>query len=245
MTPIIPEPTVPNVEPPGADAPGRPVCRVISHAAPVPYPAALAQQYVLAERRQRGEIPDTLLLLEHLPVITLGRGSHEADLLTDEDALRARGIAVERVDRGGEVSYHAPGQLVGYPVLDLRQHGQDLHRYLRDLEEVIIRTLASYGLTGGRVAGRTGVWVGDRKIAAIGIKVSRWVSMHGWALNVTTDLTPFRRDFVPCGIRDRDVTSLAELLGGRCPIRTEVEAVTIGAFAEVFAVTPELVSSEG
>ena len=230
--PIIPEP----------NTAGRPVCHVISCAEPVPYPVALARQYALAERRQRGEIPDTLLLLEHLPVITLGRGSREEDLLTDEEALRVRGIAVERVDRGGEVSYHAPGQIVGYPILDLRQHGQDLHRYLRDLEEVIIRVLAAYDLPGERVPGRTGVWVGDRKIAAIGIKVSRWVSMHGWALNVTTDLTPFRKDFVPCGIRDRDVTSLAEILGERCPARAEVEAVTVGTFSDVLGVTPKLVS---
>ena len=184
-------------------------------------------------------MPDTLLLLEHPPTITLGRGSHEADLLTDEASLRARGIGVERVDRGGEVSYHGPGQLVGYPILDLRGHGQDLHRYLRDLEEVLIRTLGVWGLEGKRVPGRTGVWVQDRKIAAIGIKVSRWVSMHGWALNITTDLTPFREDFVPCGIRDRDVISLAELLGDRCPVRAEVESTAVSAFAEVFDVTPK------
>jgi len=218
--------------------PDMPPCRIISYPQPVPYRAALAQQYGLAERRHRGEIPDTLLLLEHPPTITLGRGSHEADLLTDEASLRARGIAVERVDRGGEVSYHGPGQLVGYPILDLRGHGQDLHRYLRDLEEVLIRTLAVWGLEGERVPGRTGVWVQDRKIAAIGIKVSRWVSLHGWALNITTDLLPFRQDIVPCGIRDRDVTSLAELLGDRCPSRDEVEAVAVRAFAARFDVHP-------
>jgi len=197
-------------------------------------------QYALAERRQRGEIPDTLLLLEHPSVITLGRGSREADLLTDEADLKARGIAVERVDRGGEISYHGPGQLVGYPILDLRGHGQDLHRYLRDLEEMIIQTLAVYGLQGERVPRRTGVWVQDRKIAALGIKVSRWVSMHGWALNITTDLTPFRRDIVPCGISDRDVTSLAELLPGQTPARAEVEKTLIAAFAEIFEVSLEL-----
>jgi len=223
MTPIIPD---------------KPVCHIISYTEPVPYPLALAQQYALAERRGRGEIPDTLLLLEHLPTITLGRGSHEADLLTNEAGLRTRGIAVERVDRGGEVSYHGPGQLVGYPVLDLRGHGQDLHRYLRDLEEVLIRTLAVWGLEGERVPGRTGVWVQDRKIAAIGIKVSRWISLHGWALNITTDLAPFRRDFIPCGIRDRDVTSLAELLGDRCPARAEVESIAVRAFAAWFGVQP-------
>jgi len=197
-------------------------------------------QYALVERRQRGEIPDTLLLLEHPSVITLGRGSREADLLTDEADLKARGIAVERVDRGGEISYHGPGQLVGYPILDLRGHGQDLHRYLRDLEEMIIQTLAVYGLQGERVPHRTGVWVQDRKIAALGIKVSRWVSMHGWALNITTDLTPFRRDIVPCGISDRDVTSLAELLPGQTPARAEVEKTLLAAFAEIFEVSLEL-----
>jgi len=222
MTPIIPD---------------RP-CHIISYAEPVPYLTALAQQYTLAERRGRGTVPDTLLLLEHPPTITLGRASREADLLTDEGSLRARGIAVEPVDRGGEVSYHGPGQLVGYPILDLREHGQDLHRYLRDLEEVLIQTLAFYGLKGERVPGRTGVWVEDRKIAAIGIKVSRWISLHGWALNITTDLAPFRRDIVPCGIRDRDVASLADILGGGCPSRTEVEAHVVRAFADQFHVQP-------
>jgi len=226
MTPIIPEPTMPD----------RPICHVISYADPVPYPAALACQHALAGRRHRGEVPDTLLLLEHPPVITLGRGSHEADLLTDEASLRERGIMVERVDRGGEVSYHGPGQLVGYPILDLRGHGQDLHRYLRDLEEVIIRTLSVYDLQGERVAGRTGVWVGERKVAAIGIKVSRWISLHGWALNIRTDLTPFRQDIVPCGIRDRDVTSLAELMPGNTPERAPVERALRTAFSEVFQV---------
>lgn len=230
MTPIIPD---------------RSLCHIISYAEPVPYQAALAQQYALAERRGRGEVPDTLLLLEHPPTITLGRASREADLLTDEGRLRTRGITVERVDRGGEVSYHGPGQLVGYPILDLKEHGQDLHRYLRDLEEVLIRTLAAWALKGERVPGRTGVWVQDRKIVALGIKVSRWVSLHGWALNITTDLTPFRRDIVPCGIRDRDVTSLAEILGGRCPSRAEVEAIAVRAFADQFHIQPVFESETG
>lgn len=222
-----------------------PICRIISYSQPVPYQAALSRQYALAGQRQREEIPDTLLLLEHPPVITLGRGTKETDLLTSEASLRARGIAVERVDRGGEITYHAPGQLVGYPILDLRQHGQDLHKYLRDLEEVIIQTLAGYGLNSERVPGRTGVWVNDRKIAAIGIKVSRWVSMHGWALNITTDLTSFRRDIVPCGIADRDVTSLLELLAERCPSRAEVERRLVAAFVERFQVQPVFKSEMG
>ena len=211
-------------------------CRLISYPQPVPYAEALAMQYALAEQRGRGDIPDTLLLLEHPPTITLGRRTDERDLKTSEAALRARGFAVERVDRGGEITYHAPGQLVGYPILDLRGHGQDLHKYLRDLEEVLIQTLSVYGLAGKRVPGRTGVWVSDRKIAAIGIKVSRWVSLHGFALNISNDLAPFREDFVPCGISDKGVTSMAEQLGAECPARAEVETVVIGKFANVFGV---------
>jgi lipoyl(octanoyl) transferase len=214
-----------------------PSCCVISTPKPFPYTDALAWQYALMRDRQAGEIPDTLLLLEHPPTITLGRGSTEADLRVSEAELKQRGVAVERVDRGGEITYHAPGQLVGYPILDLRQHGQDLHRYLRDLEEMIILTLAHYGLKGERIAGLTGVWVNGRKIAAIGIKVSRWVSMHGFALNIDADLTPFRRDFVPCGITDRDVTSLAEQLQERCPPRIEVEAVLLESFAQIFGMS--------
>lgn len=214
-----------------------PSCRVISTSKPLYYTDVLAWQYALVRARQAGEISDTLLLLEHLPTITLGRGSAEDDLRVSEAELKERGVAVERVDRGGEITYHAPGQLVGYPILDLRQHGQDLHRYLRDLEEVIIFILAHYGLKGERIAGLTGVWVDGRKIAAIGIKVSRWVSMHGFALNIDTDLTPFRRDFVPCGIVDRDVTSLAELLQERCPPRIEVEAALLKSFAQIFGMS--------
>lgn len=211
-------------------------CQLISYAAPVPYAEALARQYALAEQRGPGEIPDTLLLLEHPPTITLGRRTQDTDLLTSEADLRAQGIMVERVDRGGEITFHGPGQLVGYPILDLRQHGSDLHKYLRHLEEMLIQTIKAFGLTGERVPGRTGVWVGDRKIAAIGIKVSRWVSLHGFALNITNDLAPFRNDFVPCGIQDKDVTSLAEQTGPECPGRAEVEAVLVEKFAKIFGV---------
>ena len=212
-------------------------CDIITFPQPVPYPAALAAQAALAARRGRGECPDTLLLIQHPPTITLGRRTDETDLRTPEAALLGRGIAVERVDRGGEITAHGPGQAVGYPILDLRQHGQDLHRYLRDLEQVIIDTLAEYNLEGGRVPGLTGVWVDGRKIAAIGIKVSRWVSTHGWALNVSNDLTAFRQDIVPCGITDRDVTSLAECLGADCPPLAEVQARLAGHFARLFCVT--------
>ena len=211
-------------------------CQIITYPYPVPYADALKQQYALAEQCGRGDIPDTLLLLEHPPTITLGRRAEESDLRTSEAALKERGFAVERVDRGGEITYHAPGQLVGYPILDLRRHGQDLHKYLRDLEEVLIQTLLTYGLAGERVPGRTGVWVNDRKIAAIGIKVSRWISLHGFALNISNDLRPFREDFVPCGIADKDVSSLWEELGAQCPSRADVEAVVADKFAAIFGV---------
>lgn len=209
-------------------------CQLITYPNPVPYAEALALQYALAEQCGRGEISDTLLLLEHPPTITLGRRTDAGDLKTSEAALRERGFAIERVDRGGEITYHAPGQLVGYPILDLRRHGQDLHKYLRDLEEVLIQTVGLYDLTGERVPGRTGVWVGDEKIAAIGIKVSRWISLHGFALNISNDLTPFQEDFVPCGIADKGVTSLREQLGAACPARAAVEAVVVEKFAGVF-----------
>jgi len=210
--------------------------QLISYPDPVPYAEALTQQYALAEQRGRGEISDTLLLLEHPPTITLGRRTQRTDLMVSETALKALGLTVERVDRGGEITYHGPGQLVGYPILDLQQHGSDLHKYLRDLEEVLIQTVTAFGLLGERVPGRTGVWVNDRKIAAIGIKVSRWVSLHGFALNVSPNLVPFREYFVPCGIADKDVTSLAEMLGNMAPARAEVEAVLTARFAEVFGV---------
>ncbi len=211
-------------------------CRLISYPHPIPYAEALKKQYALAEQRGRGEVPDTLLLLEHPPTITLGRRTQDTDLLASETDLLAQGITVERVDRGGEITFHGPGQLVGYPVLDLRWHGQDLHQYLRDLEEVIIQTVVAFGLNGKRVPGRTGVWVSDRKIAAIGIKVSRWISLHGFALNISTDLAPFRTLFVPCGIRDKDVTSLGELLGADVPTRADVEAVLLQKFGVILGV---------
>ncbi len=205
----------------------------------MPYPEALALQHDLVQQRQRNAIPDTLILLEHPPTITLGRGTHESDLLTPPSLLAQRHISVERVDRGGEITYHGPGQLVGYPIFDLRQHGQDLHRYLRDLEEVLIQTLETFGLIANREPGLTGVWADGKKIAAIGIKVSRWVSQHGFALNISTDLRPFRQDFIPCGIHDRDVTSIAELLGKQAPSRVEVEAEIVQGFHHVFALEPQ------
>ncbi len=221
------------------------LCHIVSFPDLVSYADALAIQNDLARRRREGEAPDTLLLLEHPPTITLGRGTDDTDLLTDAATLTARGIAVMRTDRGGEITYHAPGQIVGYPILDLRAHGQDLHRYLRDLEEVLILALDTFGLGGERISGLTGVWVDGAKIAAIGIKVSRWVSTHGFALNIDPDLSPMRRDFVPCGIHDRGVTSLAERLPRERLTRADVEPHIIAAFAEVFGVTPQFFAPPG
>ncbi len=221
-----------------------PICHIVSCPGLVPYGEALKTQYELVQRRQADEIPDTLLLLEHPATITLGRRADPSDLLTDRDGLARRGIAVETVDRGGEITFHAPGQLVGYPILDLRAHGQDLHRYLRDLEEVLIQTLRAYGIVGERLPGFTGVWVQERKIAAIGIKVSRWVTMHGFALNIDPNLSVFRQDIVPCGLRDYDVTSLSELLGAACPTRAEIEPFLIAAFERVFGLAASLTASQ-
>ena len=162
-------------------------------------------------------IPNVFLSVEHPPVYTLGKSSDDANLLISADELAARGATVSRTDRGGDVTFHGPGQLVGYPILDLDRFFTDIGRYLRTLEQVIIRTCASYGIVAGRVPGRTGVWVeagtpNERKICAMGIRCSRWVTMHGFALNVNTELD-FFDGIVPCGISDRGVTSLAEELG--------------------------------
>jgi lipoyl(octanoyl) transferase len=197
----------------------------------VPYSVAWDwQRSLLEERIKDASLDDVLLLLEHPPVYTLGQGASLEFLKFNPSEVA---IEVHRVERGGEVTYHCPGQLVGYPILNLRHYQQDLHWYLRQLEEVLIRLLASYGLKGDRITGMTGVWLEGRKVAAIGIKVSRWITMHGFALNVCPDLTGFGR-IVPCGIADKPVGSLAQFIPGICveDVRTSVAA----AFAEVFGV---------
>ena len=173
-----------------------------------------------------------LLLLEHPPVITLGRGGTVNSLRLPEATLAARGIPVHRVGRGGDVTYHGPGQLVGYPIVDLVPQGRDLHRFLRLLEETLLTTLAAFGLRGRRQPGCTGVWVDDAKIASIGIGVRHWVSWHGFALNVATDLRAFDT-IVPCGLAGVSMTSMAALLGSPLPLAA-VEAVLIDAFARCF-----------
>ncbi len=178
----------------------------------VRYADGLALQERLVAERKAGAIADTLLLLEHDPVFTLGRNAQAENVLLSGDVLRARGFEVFEAGRGGDVTYHGPGQIVAYPILDLAPDRKDVHRYVRDLEDVMLRVCADYGLQAGRVPGRTGCWVGDEKVGAIGVRLSRWVTSHGLALNVNVDLAPFRL-IVPCGIRDQGVTSLARLLG--------------------------------
>jgi lipoyl(octanoyl) transferase len=177
----------------------------------VGYAEGLALQEQLVAERQRGAIPDTLLLLEHDPVFTLGRNARRENLLLPEAELRARGFELFESGRGGDVTYHGPGQIVGYPILDLGPDRRDVHRYVRDLEETMIRSCAEFGVAAGRVAGRTGCWVGNEKIGAIGVRIARWVTSHGFAFNVAGDLRPFSL-IVPCGIRDAGVTSLSRLL---------------------------------
>lgn len=198
----------------------------------VPYAEALELQARLVEERRAGRSEDMLLLVEHPHVLTVGvRGGGREHILAAPDTLAARGVGVYETGRGGDVTYHGPGQIVGYPILDLRPDRQDVHRYMRDLEEVLIRALSDLGVTATRVEGLTGIWVGGEKVAAIGVRISRWITSHGFALNLTTDLSYF--DFiVPCGIADRGVTSLAAV--GCRASRPDVEARIVTRFCEVF-----------
>lgn len=199
----------------------------------ISYGAALELQAELVKQRRAGEIPDTLLLLEHSHVITLGSGSHDENVLVSADERAARGIELFETGRGGDVTYHGPGQLVGYPILDLKPDRQDLRRYLRDIEEALIGVLSDFGIQGSRKEGLTGVWAGDSKLAAIGVRVSSgWITSHGFALNVATDLS-FFGTIVPCGIRDHGVGSLSTELG-RAVAMAEAEASAVRWFARVF-----------
>jgi len=177
-----------------------------------------------------------LILVEHdPPVITVGRGTRGDNIRASQERLAHEGVEVCETARGGDVTYHGLGQIVGYPILRLDLHGRDVHRYMRDLEKVLIRTLARFGVTGGRAAGQTGVWVASEKIAAIGVAVRRWVTWHGFALNVSTNLSHFGL-IVPCGITDKGVTSLAQLLGRPVGV-AEVKPVIVECMAEVFGFT--------
>jgi lipoyl(octanoyl) transferase len=202
----------------------------------VPYAEALTLQRQLVEERRAGRIDDVLLLVQHPHVLTLGVKGHggRSHVLATDELLADRGISIHETGRGGDITYHGPGQLVGYPIIDLRPDRCDVHRYVRDLEEVLIRTAAGFGVDAGRVEGLTGVWAGpDRrvKLAAIGVRISRWITSHGFAFNVSTDLGFFGL-IVPCGIADRGVTSL-EQLGWRGSM-DEVEDSVTRHFLAVF-----------
>jgi lipoyl(octanoyl) transferase len=199
----------------------------------VPYADALSLQRALVEERRAGTVGDLLLLVEHPHVLTLGvRGDGgRSHILAEADALVSQGVDVYETGRGGDITYHGPGQIVGYPILDLKPDRCDVHRYVRDLEDVLIRAAADCGVDAARVAGLTGVWVGDEKLAAIGVRISRWITSHGFAFNVSTDLGYFDM-IVPCGIADRGVTSLARL--GRAAERALVEDRIVARFCEVF-----------
>jgi lipoate-protein ligase B len=215
-----------------------------------PYGEMLELQRSVAASRILGEIAqDVLLLVQHPPVVTLGRSSKDAHLLANPEQLRARGIETFEVERGGDVTFHGPGQLVGYPIIDLKRHRQDLHWYLRQVEEVLIRALQSFGIAGERVSSYTGVWTSGRKIASIGVHARDWVTWHGFALNVSTELSYFDL-IVPCGIPDVTMTSIQREISREVSI-DEVAPVIARAAAAVFDLDlrqrddlPELVAAE-
>ena len=199
----------------------------------VPYAEALALQSDLVGRRRAGDIPDQLLLLQHPHVITLGTASSRAHIVADQSRLQELGIDLVDVGRGGDVTYHGPGQLVGYPILDLKPDRKDVHRYLRDLESVLVHTLGEMGIQGEPVPDLTGVWVDGRKIAAIGVRISSgWITSHGFALNVSNDLS-FFETIVPCGIQDVSVTSVSQELGRPVGV-PDIPGIGSRAFSEVF-----------
>lgn len=199
----------------------------------VPYSEAHELQKQLVEKRKADEIPDTFLLLEHSHVITLGRAADRTNILADEATRAQFGVELHETGRGGDVTYHGPGQLVGYPIIKLLPGHQDIRQYVRNIQEVLIRTAADFGVTAEPRGGEfVGVWVGDNKLGAIGIRISRWVTMHGFAFNVTTDLNYFQL-IVPCGIQGHGVTSLQQLTGRQFALQEVAERVT-HHFGEVF-----------
>ncbi len=207
------------------------------------YEEAFELQKKVVEARSRNEVPDTLILLEHDPVLTYNRRVSRENILASLEALEQNGIKVCRTNRGGDVTYHGPGQLVGYPILDLKELGKDLHRYVFRIEEVIIHLLEDYGITSCRLDGYPGVWVEGEKIAAVGIAVNRqWITMHGFSLNVDPDMDHFEV-INPCGIVDKGVTSLARVLGRHVDIATVKEPL-IRHFSKIFSFKPRTVAGE-
>ena len=198
----------------------------------VDYKEAWDLQKKIFELRRGNQIPDTFFMLQHPHTYTLGKVADKSNLLSSEEQLKDAGVSVYEIDRGGDITYHGPGQIVGYPIISLSGWKEDTHLYLRSLEEVIIQTLSSYGIESERNPKYTGVWIGDRKIAAIGIKVSRWITMHGFAFNINTDLS-FFNGIIPCGIKEKEVTSLQKELGREIDIE-EVKNILLEKFTEVF-----------
>lgn len=198
----------------------------------MPYKQAWDLQKSLVRQRQANEIPDTLLLLQHPPVVTIGRNGHRSNVLVSDDMLAGAGVELVHSDRGGDVTFHGPGQIMGYPILDLRRYKFDLRWYVRQLEEIMIRTAAHYDVKAEHQDGFVGTWVGNDKLGAIGCRVSRGVTSHGFAFNVSTDLEYFKI-IVPCGICAKGVTSLQRLLGRDLPSES-VEETIIQKFSEVF-----------
>jgi len=198
----------------------------------VDYAEAHELQKRLQDQRIAGEIEDTVLLLEHPPVLTLGRSAKAQHVVASAEALEARGIGVHEVGRGGDVTYHGPGQLVVYPIIDLKPNRKDVRKYVWSLEETMIRTCADFGLSASRIRGLNGAWVGDRKIGAVGVRISRWVTMHGLALNANSDLSHFQL-IVPCGIADKAVTSLSAELGRTVSAKEVIDPLA-GHFASLF-----------
>ncbi len=198
----------------------------------VDYAAAHRLQKELQAKRIAGEVPDTVLLLEHPPVLTMGRSAKEQHIVAQPELLDARGIAVHEVGRGGDVTYHGPGQLVAYPIIDLKPDRRDVRKYMWSLEETMIRTCVEFGLSATRIEGLNGAWIGDRKVGAGGVRISRWVTMHGLALNANSDLTHYDL-IVPCGIQDKAVTSISAELGRTIGV-DDVAAPLARHFAELY-----------
>ena len=199
-----------------------------------PFAETLARQEELVRLRLLGAVPDTLILVEHPPVVTLGRAKQREHLLLDPEELRRRGVEFFEITRGGDVTYHAPGQLVGYPIFDLRQHGRDVLLFCRGMEAALIAALADFGISASTIPGKAGVWLGDRKVASLGISVRRWVTLHGFALNVSTDLSGFEI-IRPCGEDPGVMTSMAAILGGPVSM-PEVRRCVARRFAETFQI---------
>jgi lipoate-protein ligase B len=185
------------------------------------------------KKRYEGEIPDTLILVEHHPVFTIGKSGSRKNIHVSLEKLKKEGIKVHEIDRGGDITYHGPGQIVGYPIIDLRRYGKDIHLYLRKLEEVIIKLLRDFSIKAQRIKGMTGVWVDDKKIASIGIGVSKWITYHGFALNMDPNMNHFAM-INPCGL-NKPITSMKEQSNGRFPKKTKIEEKLLETFSRIFS----------